>query len=612
MRLLNTTTLQLESFDATEDRPPYAILSHRWESEEVLFEDVRGLAPLALETQVLKAGTTKVVGACRQSLQDGYKYVWIDTCCIDKSSSAELSEAINSMFKWYEAAGVCYAYLVDVEEEDWQVQFEKSHWFKRGWTLQELVAPQIVSFVDKNWNSFGSRTDLANRISTITGINIDVFRRKPFLTITSQLQKISVATRMSWMIDRYTTREEDLAYCLLGIFDINMPLLYGEGGDKAFLRLQREIVRGSNDQSILVWSVPKADNDMCIPPPRRPITALATSPHFNFPAEMSTLPQSNRIQGISLSGQGLQVDVLLARIRAEEWVLRRMYLDNKMDPYVAILGCNTNDNFQKRAAIIVEPLEGDSTYRKYRNHVLWISKDPSRGILATVPNTYGEGSKEHIVSLGNMRYTTITLVDQDPLAEANTFTPPLHVSLALQGGAPSYQLFASAPPVRANYIAPSPLPFPHIFRSTGQMLCGVLYFRPIEAELGSGFFIIWGIRLPLAAAATRWYPSRGKSWWGGMDLWCAVAPQAHLVGDVTLAQVNSWCEEKVFDLEVSKMWEDEVDLGHPKRIRTGFRKLRRSMAREHKVQLDGLTIEVSGNSVDFLDRRSFELIVHIS
>jgi hypothetical protein len=139
MRLLNTATLQLDKF--CQDIPDYAILSHRWEDDEVSYQDLQ-----ANKTQD-GAGYRKIQRCCEKALRDGYVWVWIDTCCIDKTSSAELSESINSMFKWYQAAAQCYAYLSDFEEvicegSRWHPSFRDSLWFTRGWTLQELLAPR--------------------------------------------------------------------------------------------------------------------------------------------------------------------------------------------------------------------------------------------------------------------------------------------------------------------------------------------------------------------------------------------------------------------------------------------------------------------------------------
>lgn len=167
------------------------------------------------------------------------------SCCIDKTSTAELSEALNSMFKWYQMAKVCYGYLSDVCE---LAQLPQSRWFTRGWTLQELIAPKDVRFYGREWNYLGSKLDLQHEIYDITRIDANVLAGR-------SLDTVSVATRMSWAVNRQTARVEDLAYCLMGIFNVNMPLLYGEGC-KSFIRLQEEIMRTSEDHSLFAWGLP--------------------------------------------------------------------------------------------------------------------------------------------------------------------------------------------------------------------------------------------------------------------------------------------------------------------------------------------------------------------
>ena len=250
MRLINTITLEFEEFEGS-DIPAYAILSHRWEKEEVLFKDVeRGV-------HAVKKGWDKIARCCEQARYDDLDYAWVDTCCIDKSSSAELSEAINSMFKWYQRSIRCYVYLSDVRAESiderilvmdeiLEQQFRKSIWFKRGWTLQELIAPSDVQFFDRDWRRLGTKKNLVDIIESITSIP------EPCLNFAKTIHAITVAERMSWASARVTTREEDRAYSLMGIFGVHMPMLYGEG-KAAFTRLQEEILKRSVDESLLLW-----------------------------------------------------------------------------------------------------------------------------------------------------------------------------------------------------------------------------------------------------------------------------------------------------------------------------------------------------------------------
>jgi hypothetical protein len=238
MRLINVRTNQLEEFRSGQI-PKYAILSHRWEAEEVSFQDMSNL-----QTFGNKKGFVKIQSACWLARNKGLQYLWVDTCCIDKTSSSELAEAINSMYRWYQDAEVCFAYLTDIEARKREIK--DSVWLTRGWTLQELIAPRNLSFHDRNWVFLGTKTDLAHYLSFNTGIPMDVLLGQ------SRPSSCSVAQRMSWAAKRETERIEDRAYSLIGLFDVSMPFVYGEG-DKSFSRLQEEIIRHSDDQSIFAW-----------------------------------------------------------------------------------------------------------------------------------------------------------------------------------------------------------------------------------------------------------------------------------------------------------------------------------------------------------------------
>jgi hypothetical protein len=289
MHLLNTRTRKLEYFVGTQ-MPNYAILSHTWGSDEVSMHDL-----IHDSAANLKKGYVKINHMCEQALIDGLEYAWVDTCCIDKTSSAELSEAINSMYNWYARAVICYVYVSDVGFDDMatsrkprvigeikdgeasvcteidiklstaqQVMFSQSRWFTRGWTLQELIAPPSLVFFDRNWTCLGRRSGrLLWVIAKKTGIHVRVLKDGRWMDdwwfhLQSRrecLSHFTIAQKMSWASHRTTTRMEDEAYCLLGLFDINMPLLYGEE-ERAFYRLQKEILSSSNDQSLLAWEYP--------------------------------------------------------------------------------------------------------------------------------------------------------------------------------------------------------------------------------------------------------------------------------------------------------------------------------------------------------------------
>ena len=244
MRLIGSKLdggFKLSTFN-NDDIPPYAILSHTWsEGNEVTYNE------LVTDTGMNKAGYTKLRFCAERAIKDGLNYFWVDTCCIDKRDNVELSTALNSMFRWYRSATKCYVYLSDVHVPDeapdaqefritWEDAFRKSRWFTRGWTLQELLAPASVEFFSANGKQLGSKITLEQEIHEITRIPIRALRNY-------DLREFIVDERMSWVTGRKTTVEEDRAYCLLGIFGVFLPPIYGEGEEHALGRLKIEIQR---------------------------------------------------------------------------------------------------------------------------------------------------------------------------------------------------------------------------------------------------------------------------------------------------------------------------------------------------------------------------------
>lgn len=323
MRLLRTKlisepgTLEIEEFDDISI-PQYAILSHRWGKDEPTLQDVeRGTTK--------KGAFKKVKQSCDMAKRQGIDYIWIDTCCIDKTSSQELSEAINSMYLWYFKAHRCYAYLADVPS----VPFGQSEWFTRGWTLQELLAPADLVFFDANWKALGTKEGLQKEISNCTGIPVDI------LSGDEDIETCSVAQRMSWAAKRSTKRVEDLAYCLLGIFGINMPLLYGEG-ERAFIRLQEEIMRVSDDHSLFAWESPDNRGGL-----------LATSPAAYKGS--GNIVQLNHVDEshntLTISSRGVHLDFQLTGKGAQKLGL-------------ALLHCKERDGSNNQIAIYLTDLTG--------------------------------------------------------------------------------------------------------------------------------------------------------------------------------------------------------------------------------------------------------------
>ncbi|KAI0634611.1 hypothetical protein C8Q77DRAFT_769201 [Trametes polyzona] len=306
MRLLDTETGYFVEIANPTDRP-YAILSHTWDLEgEQKYQDVcaiqqtyqrrglvhvllaflgrmilfvlgswrarsitsaipsappRGFVGRVLGTAEIWAATSplqdprlsrKIRGSCAHARLNGHRLLWIDSCCIDKTSSAELSEALNAMYRWYELATVCYAYLSDVGDGgaagrvDVQ-EFERSRWHTRAWTLQELLAPDTVVFLSRDWRYLGTKLTLAALLYERLQIHPRV------LTKHTALGTLCTAHLMSWAATRSARNDEDRAYCLMGIFDVHMPPVYGEGGQKAFTRLQ-EAIRTRRDPTVFAWN----------------------------------------------------------------------------------------------------------------------------------------------------------------------------------------------------------------------------------------------------------------------------------------------------------------------------------------------------------------------
>lgn len=341
MRLINTKTYKLEDF-IDPSTIKYAILSHRWEDEEVSF-----LAMAALETASRMKGFGKIWKSCQQAAKDGYKYVWVDTCCINKESSAELSEALNSMFRWYNMSAVCYAFLSDVSSEELsedgiEGNIKRSMWFTRGWTLQELIAPQNMRFYDKDWGLLGTKETIRPLLSERTGIDSGTLSGGP-------LNICSIAQRMSWASQRVTTRVEDKAYCLMGIFEVNMPMLYGEGNN-AFFRLQQEIIKYSDDHTIFAWPICREDQP----------GLLADGPEAF--AGCHSMRQVNVREGrtsYSLTNRGLSIKLPVIPWTTDVYLVRLDCIDEQ--------GLATGPDNSTRLGMFLKRLNEDDQYARVKH-----------------------------------------------------------------------------------------------------------------------------------------------------------------------------------------------------------------------------------------------------
>lgn len=360
MRLLDAK--KLEVVDVSDDSvPEYAALSHTWGPKEVSFQDLQRLSSDSLRFYLEDHPIfTKITRAASLAVRNGYSYIWIDTCCIDKTSSAELSEAINSMYRWYEQAAVCYVYLADVapftEENDHEAlersNFRLSRWFTRGWTLQELIAPKDVRFYAQDWSYIGSHKEefsFRNLLSNITGVDDRV------LEGSLSPQDLSVSTRMKWAALRQTTRTEDIAYSLMGLFGVNMPLLYGEGR-RAFVRLQEEILKETDDQSLFAWTTQRTEGQA-----EESLSGLlAESPlAFKDVGNVRPLPPLLTRDSVpsSITNQGLRIQLYLAPVSTQDQ-------NSVEEEYHAILDCSLREGIREYCpTIYLRRLWGDQFAR---------------------------------------------------------------------------------------------------------------------------------------------------------------------------------------------------------------------------------------------------------
>ncbi|KAK2767571.1 hypothetical protein FQN54_003729 [Arachnomyces sp. PD_36] len=321
MRFLNTATLQLEDVPDSELGPKYpqnkyVTLSHRWGAakDEVSYADIN-------ESRDFKSkkGYPKLKGFCDLAASQGYRYGWDDTCCINKVDLSELSEAISSMYRWYEECDLCIIYLEDVGPG--RKSMMESTWFDRGWTLQELIGPRKAAFYDYNWHLLGTKSDLLEDLSTKTGIPIGILNHDV------SLSSYSIAQRMSWAANRRTTKVEDRAYSLLGILDVNMPLIYGER-EGGFKRLQQAIVQRYKDESIFAWSMKKGDT----------VTGLY-APSPDFFAQCSDVISARGSPGFTENNGEISFSLKT--------------IPHSMETYYALLNCTRKSSPDSRIAIAI-------------------------------------------------------------------------------------------------------------------------------------------------------------------------------------------------------------------------------------------------------------------
>ncbi|KAJ8120805.1 hypothetical protein ONZ43_g2583 [Nemania bipapillata] len=341
MHLLNTATFKLNAGDQAifKQKEGYAILSHRWVGEEISFQQLPDVEPelCSGKTPSSTPQIDKIRGASKVARELNSQLLWIDSCCIDKTNAVELDETIRSMFKWYGGSKVCITYLDDVESTGGRgpAIFNSnevegpSKWFTRGWTLQELLAPNNMRFYNKNWVYIGTKHDHADALAQITGIDAE------YLTGKKSFREACVAVKMSWMAGRTTTRVEDIAYSMLGIFNVHMNTRYGEGME-AFMRLQQELLTASNlliDESLFAWRMPKPEAGIELCSPRQEIEwqegewgLLAASPEWFKHSGRVVIDGTSKIQRppneFKVARAGVIAYIPSVGTTKSEWVFR--------------------------------------------------------------------------------------------------------------------------------------------------------------------------------------------------------------------------------------------------------------------------------------------------
>ena len=414
----------------------YAILSHRWiDPTEVDYEEMVDLAKMDKQQQDEirgRLGYKKIVDTCRQARKDGYERVWVDTCCIDKRSSAELSEAINSMYRWYANAKICYAYLHDVDSSSFPTKkddknYPKSdgwpEWFSRGWTLQEMIAPRNLQFFNNDWQPIGNKKGLVRDLQRITGVPPHI------LTDGLEGNRPCVAQIISWAAKRTTTRVEDKAYSLMGLLDVNMPMLYGEG-KKAFHRLQLEIIRSSNDQSIFAWGFLSSSvrigsilaND---PSDFEGCSNMIPMNHDELIKELSELSSTNtdHLDVFPITNRGIQIWIPLRRYHGSNSVFRAYLSCRSACELVTIDLLLWNSNYYRYpppldATLEASPAEFHQVYLRYQdtfNHAVTFDIDDS-GVIENGLFTSSD------VDPKNPTGNTYTLTNTNPFCVKTYFT----------------------------------------------------------------------------------------------------------------------------------------------------------------------------------------------
>jgi hypothetical protein len=492
--------------------PAYAILSHTWGEEEVIYQDLEKGKDKS--KTVNKAGWRKLQFCAKQAAKDGLEYFWVDTCCIDKKSSSELTEAINSMYMWYESAAICYVYLVDLpgdcprlgethtckditeelvdcdtrvaelcatksvpvqsnlpptdedenegaglQQADWVSRLAGCRWFRRGWTLQELIAPKQLLFFGMDWNFIGSKLDLLYTLSDITGIDSIALSHR------CNLAELSIAKRLSWAARRTTTRIEDTAYSLLGLLNINMTLLYGEG-ERAFTRLQEEIIRRSADSSVFAW-FRGLENGL-----------LAPSPACFRPCSKVILRSDGTVvHSFELTHRGLKMKLPILKKRC------------KGNTFLAVLSCYMEDDFERVLCLHLKEQMADPTDSS-ETTVCSIEKCTPK--CAKSQTKDWDATQLHSIDsreLGSAKYRTVLLPRHNFQARMGTSVLRMMSSVWVKKLPPSLQVVEVFPARQWNIETRVMSRYRHLAWNNFTQCGGVLLKHTLNTTVAVCFFI---------------------------------------------------------------------------------------------------------------------------
>ena len=368
-----------ESVQSSSDRSHYA--ETRGQAAHKITESIFDMLPEAKE--LLSGKISSRFNGSTQPYPQTTLYLWADTCCIDKSSSAELSEAINSMCRWYQRSQACIVYLSDISKEgDFHLdkQLETSRWFSRGWTLQEYLAPAHLVFFDREWEPIVTRGRLKSSRFSFTA-RLPTTRTECQATIVD-VKSTALATKMFWAAGRSTTRTEDVAYSLLGLFDVNLPLLYGEGS-RAFERLQQQILTQTQDFTLLAWGycMPLKDNTSQ--------SLFATSPrdyqHCENLKMQDVKNHEAELSPFQMSNKGLLVSLDVYYIPVTDWTTEAWY---------ALLPCLDVGRFSADGERFSACTQLALVVRPKRKYVKALSTPITMERLGVVPIDGGMGKPE--------------------------------------------------------------------------------------------------------------------------------------------------------------------------------------------------------------------------